>query len=128
MTYLLDTHTLIWFLRSPQALPARVRGLIEDEATTLAVSLATPWEMSIKTSIGRLDAEDILADFESIVARVRFNVLVPTVAQVIASGRLPWFHRDPFDRLIVAQAMELGWSVLSKDVVLDAYGVRRIWS
>jgi PIN domain nuclease of toxin-antitoxin system len=128
MIYLLDTHTLIWFLRSPQALPARVRGLIEDEATTLVVSLATPWEMSIKTSIGKLDAEDILADFESIVARARFNVLVPTVAQVIASGRLPWFHRDPFDRLLVAQAMELGWSLLSKDVVFDAYGVRRIWS
>ena len=128
MTYLLDTHTLIWFLRSPQALPARVRGLIEDEATTLVVSLATPWEMSIKTSIGKLDAEDILADFESIVARARFNVLVPTIAQVIASGRLPWFHRDPFDRLLVAQAMELGWSLLSKDVVFDAYGVRRIWS
>lgn len=128
MTYLLDTHTLIWFLRSPQALPARVRGLIEDEATTLVVSLATPWEMSIKTSIGKLDAEDILADFESIVARARFNVLAPTIAQVIASGRLPWFHRDPFDRLLVAQAMELGWSLLSKDVVFDAYGVRRIWS
>ncbi|MGD1061960.1 MAG: type II toxin-antitoxin system VapC family toxin [Terracidiphilus sp.] len=128
MTYLLDTHTLIWFLRSPQALPARVRGLIEDEATTLVVSLATPWEMSIKTSIGKLDAEDILADFESIVARARFNVLAPTIAQVIASGRLPWFHRDPFDRLLVAQTMELGWSLLSKDVVFDAYGVRRIWS
>jgi len=128
MTYLLDTHTLIWFLRSPQALPARVRGLIEDEATTLVVSLATPWEMSIRTSIGKLDAEDILADFESIVARARFNVLVPTIAQVIASGRLPWFHRDPFDRLLVAQTMELGWSLLSKDVVFDAYVVRRIWS
>jgi PIN domain nuclease of toxin-antitoxin system len=128
MTYLLDTHTLIWFLRSPQALPPRVRGLIEDETTTLAVSLATPWEMSIKTSIGKLDGEDILADFESIVARARFNVLFPTVAQAIASGRLPWFHRDPFDRLLVAQAMELGWSLLSKDVVFDAYGVRRIWS
>jgi PIN domain nuclease of toxin-antitoxin system len=128
MTYLLDTHTLIWFLRSPQALPPRVRGLIEDETTTLAVSLATPWEMSIKTSIGKLDGEDILADFESIVARARFNVLFPTVAQTIASGRLPWFHRDPFDRLLVAQAMELGWSLLSKDVVFDAYGVRRIWS
>jgi PIN domain nuclease of toxin-antitoxin system len=84
--------------------------------------------MSIKTSIGKLDAEDILADFESIVARARFNVLAPTIAQVIASGRLPWFHRDPFDRLLVAQTMELGWSLLSKDVVFDAYGVRRIWS
>jgi len=127
MTYLLDTHTLIWFLRSPAGLPRRVRGLIEDEASTLAVSLATPWEMSIKASIGRLDAEDILADFESILARGRFNLLVPTLAHVIASGRLPWFHRDPFDRLLVAQAMDLGWSLLSKDVVFDAYGARRIW-
>jgi PIN domain nuclease of toxin-antitoxin system len=128
MTYLLDTHTLIWFLRSPGALPSRARSLIEDEASTLAVSLATPWEMSIKTSLKRLDAKDILDDFESIMARGRFNLLVPTIAHVIGSGRLPWFHRDPFDRLLVAQAMELGWSLLSKDVVFDAYGVRRIWS
>jgi PIN domain nuclease of toxin-antitoxin system len=128
MTYLLDTHTLIWFLRSPAALPVAVRGLIEDSASTLAISLATPWEMAIKTSIGRLDAEDILADFDSIMVRGRFNLLAPTVAQVIRSGRLPWYHRDPFDRLMAIQTLELGWSLLSKDVVFDAYGVRRVWS
>jgi PIN domain nuclease of toxin-antitoxin system len=128
MTYLLDTHTLIWFLRSSAALPARVRNLLQDEASTLAISIATPWEMSIKTSIGRLDAQDILADFESILVRGRFNLVFPTLAQAIASGRLPWFHRDPFDRLLVAQAMELGWSLLSKDVIFDAYGIRRIWN
>jgi PIN domain nuclease of toxin-antitoxin system len=128
MTYLLDTHTLIWFLRSPEALPAMVRALIEDSESTLAISLATPWEMSIKTSIGRLDGEDILGDFDSIMLRGRFNLLAPTVAQVIRSGRLPWYHRDPFDRLIAAQTLELGWSLLSKDVVFDAYGVRRVWS
>jgi len=127
MTYLLDTHTLIWFLRTPAFLPAGVRSLIEDEESTLAVSLATPWEMSIKTSIGKLRAADILDDFESIMTRGRFNLLVPTVEHVITGGRLPWFHRDPFDRLLAAQAMELGFSLLSKDVVFDAYGVRRIW-
>jgi len=128
MTYLLDTHTLIWFLRSPASLPAMIRELIEDSASTLAVSLATPWEMSIKTSIGRLDGADILEDFESIMMRGQFNLLTPTVAQVIRSGRLPWYHRDPFDRLIAAQTLELGWSLLSKDTVFDAYGVRRLWS
>jgi PIN domain nuclease of toxin-antitoxin system len=128
MTYLLDTHTLIWFLRSPASLPTGIRKLIEDPASTLAVSLATPWEMSIKTSIGRLDAGDIVDDFESIMTRGRFNLLVPTVVQVIRSGRLPWYHRDPFDRLLAAQTLELGWSLLSKDAVFDAYGVRRLWS
>lgn len=128
MTYLLDTHTLIWFLRRPAALPASIRELIEDSESTLAISLATPWEMSIKTSIGKLDAGDIVEDFESIMARGRFNLLVPTVSQVIRSGRLPWYHRDPFDRLLAAQTLELGWSLLSKDTVFDAYGVRRLWS
>jgi PIN domain nuclease of toxin-antitoxin system len=128
MTYLLDTHTLIWFLRSPASLPKGIRKLIEDPASTLAVSLATPWEMSIKTSIGRLDAADIVDDFETIMTRGGFNLLVPTVVQVIRSGRLPWYHRDPFDRLLAAQTLELGWSLLSKDPVFDAYGVRRLWS
>ena len=128
MTYLLDTHTLIWFLRRPTSLPDTIRETIEDSSSTLAISLATPWEMSIKTSIGKLDAADIVDDFESIMTRGRFNVLAPTVAQVIRSGRLPWYHRDPFDRLIAAQTLELGWSLLSKDTVFDAYGVRRLWS
>ena len=128
MTYLLDTHTLIWFLRSPASLPATIRKLVEDPTSVLAISLATPWEMSIKTSIGKLDAADIIDDFESIMERGRFNLLAPTVAHVIRSGRLPWYHRDPFDRLLAAQTLELGWSLLSKDAIFDAYGVRRLWS
>jgi PIN domain nuclease of toxin-antitoxin system len=128
MTYLLDTHTLIWFLRTPAGLPSGVRALIEDESMTLAVSLATPWEISIKTSIGKLDAQDILDDFDAVMARGRFNLAVPSVGHVISSGRLPWYHRDPFDRLIATQSLELGWTLLSKDRVFDAYGVRRLWS
>ncbi len=128
MTYLLDTHTLVWFLRTPDGLPKGVRALIEDAGSTLAISLATPWEMAIKTSIGRLDAQDILDDFDSILARGRFNLAMPTVDQAIRSGRLPWYHRDPFDRLLAAQSLELGWTLLSKDRVFDAYGVRRLWS
>lgn len=127
MTYLLDTHTLIWFLRSPGSLPARIRELIENPNTVLAVSLATPWEISIKVGIGKLDAQDILDDFESILMRGRFNVATPTVSQVIRSGLMPLYHRDPFDRLLAFQSLDLGWTLLSKDRVFDAYGVRRIW-
>ena len=127
MTYLLDTHTFLWFLRKPSSLPSRVRKLVESSSTTLAVSLATPWEISIKTSAGKLDAADIVKDFESILMHGRFNLTMPTLAQVVRSGSLPWYHRDPFDRLIAAQTLELGWSLLSKDLIFDAYGVRRIW-
>lgn len=127
MTYLLDTHTLIWFLRSPDGLPTRIRELIEDPESVLAVSLATPWEISIKVGIGRLDAQDILDDFESILAQGGFNLLAPTIAQVIRSGQMPLYHRDPFDRLLAAQSLDLGWTLVSKDRIFDAYGVRRIW-
>lgn len=127
MTYLLDTHTLIWFLRRPEGLPGRIRELIEDPATSLAVSLATPWEISIKTAMGRLDATDILDDFDSILIRGRINLAIPTLSQVIRSGRMPLYHSDPFDRLLASQSLDLGWSLLSKDNVFDAYGVRRLW-
>jgi PIN domain nuclease of toxin-antitoxin system len=128
VTYLIDTHTLIWFLRSPDGLPPGVRELMEDQDAVLAVSLATPWEISIKVGIGKLDAQDILDDFESILARGNFNLVTPTVAQVIRSGRMPLFHRDPFDRLIAYQSLDLGWTLLSKDGVFDAYGVHRFWN
>lgn len=128
MTYLLDTHTLIWFLRTPSGLPPQVRALMEDPESTLAISLATPWEMAIKVGIGRLDAQDILDDFDSILTRGNFNIAAPTAAQVIGSGRMPHYHRDPFDRLIAYQSIDLGWTILSKDVILDAYGVRRLWN
>ncbi|HTA78966.1 MAG TPA: type II toxin-antitoxin system VapC family toxin [Terracidiphilus sp.] len=128
MTYLLDTPTLIWYLRTPAGLPMQVRRLIDSPTTMIAISLATPWEIALKTSAGRLDAADIVKDFDSILIRGRYNLLTPTLAHVVRSGNLPWFHRDPFDRLIAAQALELGWSLLSKDVIFDAYGVRRIWN
>jgi len=106
----------------------RTRKLIEKPDSDLAVSLVTPWEIALKAAAGKLDAEEILDDFDSILQRGRFNLLLPTVAQVIRSSRMPMHHRDPFDRLLAAQAMELGWTLLSNDVVFDAYGVKRVWA
>ena len=127
MTYLLDTHTLLWVLNTPEALPPRVMRIVLDSAATLLVSIATPWEMAIKVNCGKLDAADILENFEAAMTRGRITVLETAVRQAILSGRLPLHHRDPFDRLLAAQALDLRIPILSRDRVFDLYGVQRIW-
>jgi PIN domain nuclease of toxin-antitoxin system len=127
MTYLLDTHTFLWILNTPEVLPARVQSIVEDHFATLLVSIATPWEMAIKVASGKLEAADILDDFEGAVARGRFTVLETTVRQVIRAGTLPPHHRDPFDRLLAAQALDLRIPIVSRDEIFDRYGVQRIW-
>jgi PIN domain nuclease of toxin-antitoxin system len=126
MRYLLDTHTLLWILQSPGKLAATVRRIVEDPASTLMLSIATPWEMAVKTNAGKLDAHNILRDFERL-AHSGYASLETKVSHVTSAGFLPLHHRDPFDRLIVAQALELDIPVLSRDKVFDLYGVKRIW-
>jgi PIN domain nuclease of toxin-antitoxin system len=127
MTYLLDTHTFLWQLKSPEVLPDRVSMILGDRSTTVMVSLVTPWEIAIKAKTGKLDAADILDRFEAKVLKAKFNMLETTVQHVIRGGSLPLHHRDPFDRLLIAQAFELRIPILSNDTVLDLYGVQRIW-
>jgi PIN domain nuclease of toxin-antitoxin system len=127
MTYLLDTHTFLWLLREPEILPAQVMQIASDRSQALVLSLATPWEMAIKVSAGKLDAAEILDRFELVASRAGFSILDTTIRQVIRSGRLPIHHKDPFDRLLAAQALELRIPLLSRDTVFDLYGVKRIW-
>jgi len=127
MTYLFDTHTLLWLLRAPERLPLQVQKIAEDESANLVLSLATPWEMAIKTATGKLNAADILDDFEGVAVRGRFNILDTTIRQAIRGGLLPLHHRDPFDRLMIAQSLDLQIPLLSGDRIFDLYGVQRIW-
>jgi len=127
MTYLLDTHTFLWLLRGPANLPCRVREIAEDRTATLAISIVTPWEIAFKVNLGKLEAVDILDQFERVVTLGGYTVLETTAAQAIRSGLLPRYHRDPFDRLIVAQALDLHIPVISRDNTFDRYGVKRIW-
>jgi PIN domain nuclease of toxin-antitoxin system len=127
MTFLLDTHTFLWLLRGPTNLPSRVREIAEDRTATLVLSIVTPWEIAIKVNLGKLDAADILTQFERLVKLGGYTVLETTPAQTIRSGLLPRYHRDPFDRLLVAQALDLHIPVISRDDTLERYGVQRIW-
>jgi PIN domain nuclease of toxin-antitoxin system len=127
MTYLLDTHTFLWLLRAPEFLPAQVLGIAQDHSATLVLSLATPWEMSIKVGAGKLHAAEILDHFEILAAKAGYRVIETPLRQVIRSGRLPLHHKDPFDRLLAAQALDLRIPILSRNRVFDLYGVERIW-
>jgi PIN domain nuclease of toxin-antitoxin system len=128
VTFLIDTHTLLWAATEPEKLPDRVRGILIDESSELLVSIVVPWEMAIKNGVGKLrEADPILRDFERLMIAAGYRILETSVRHVVQSGRLPLHHRDPFDRLLAAQALDLRLPILSCDKVFDRYAVRRIW-
>lgn len=128
MRYLLDTHALIWFLGGRPELSEHARQLIEDSNNELLVSIASLWEMAIKSSIGKLTLErpfDKL--FPAQLDQNSIDVLPITLDHLNAVCDLPFHHRDPFDRLIVAQALVEHIPVLSVEMVFDSYQVKREW-
>lgn len=128
MNLLLDTHTFLWFIDGNARLSPRAKELIEDQGNAKLVSVASLWEMGIKMSLGRLTLTD---PFEDLIPRQMvlngFGLLplrIPHIAKVVA---LPFHHRDPFDRMIVAQCMAEDLSLVSLDPVFDKYSVHRLW-
>ena len=119
---LLDTHLVLWAAFEPERLSARAKKLLRSRETPLAVSLATLWEVAIKTSLGR---PDFSVDTQLLQQALLSEGLIelPIRAQHIARvAALPWIHRDPFDRLLVAQALEEGLTLLTSDATLKRYG------
>lgn len=127
MKFLVDTHTLLWALRFPEELSERARNILSDPSAELLVSIAVPWEMAIKSGTGKLNSADILDDFDRLMDEAGYRMLDTSTKHAIQSGRLPLHHKDPFDRLLTAQALDLGIPIISCDELLDLYGVHRIW-
>ena len=127
MYLLLDTHALIWWALDDPALPAHVRAKIARSEHVI-VSAASAWEMAIKVALGRLPAAiDLVNDFEETATRRGFLVIPITASHGIRAGLLPGPHKDPFDRMLIAQAQAENLTVVSNDPVFDRYGVRRFW-
>jgi len=125
---LLDTHALLWWLSDEPALSASARKLIARASNTLLVSAASAWEIATKVRLGKLpDAADLVADFGGYLARERFESLPITVEHALRAGLLPGPHKDPFDRMLIAQAIAENIPILSADVAFDSYKVRRLW-
>lgn len=119
MRYLLDTHTLLWARAAPALLSEEARTVFESSDTTLYVSMATLWECAIKRSIGKLELPD---NFYAIVAD-DYEILGIEIAHLEAYAELPMHHRDPFDRLLVAQARLGDLTLLSRDPNIAKYDV-----
>ena len=128
MKYLLDTHSLIWFLGGDSQLSVHARKLIEDEENELFISVASLWEMAIKFSIGKLTlAKPFEEMFPEQLEQNGIEILAIDVVHLKTLCALPFHHRDPFDRLIIAQVLSEEVSIIGMDSVFGEYGVAMEW-
>ena len=126
--YLLDTHTFIWLASDDPHLSKTAKACIAESGNQLFLSVASVWEMAIKKSLGRLELSISLRDFldDQLVALATQLLEIRSEHALLVEG-LPFHHRDPFDRLLVAQAIKENLTVLGADTSFDKYGVRRLW-
>lgn len=128
MRLLLDTHTLLWWLADDPALSGSARKLIARPSNAVLVSAASAWEIATKVRLGRLPgASDLAGDFGGYLSRERFDSLAISAEHAIRAGLLPGPHKDPFDRLLIAQAQSENLPIVSVDSAFDDYKVRRLW-
>jgi PIN domain nuclease of toxin-antitoxin system len=128
MRILLDTCTVLWAALSPERLSAKARKLITEESNVVCVSAASAWEIATKFRKGKLpEAESLERNFLEAMESAGYTMLPVDAAQGLRAGRLVGDHRDPFDRMIAAQALDLDIPVVTPDALLDGFGVRRIW-
>jgi PIN domain nuclease of toxin-antitoxin system len=126
MTYLLDTHALIWFLENDPQLPQTTRNQIET-TPTIFVSIVSLWEIAIKTNIAKLTLSVPFNAIEANLIALGITQLPIAFADLEIYLSLPLHHRDPFDRLLIAQAINYSLTLISQDIPMDAYLIQRFW-
>ncbi len=124
--FLLDTHTLIWFLDNDSRLPIGTREQIES-AESVCVSIVSLWEIAIKINIGKLTLKTDFQSIEQNLIEQDISILQIDIAAIQIYLNLPLHHRDPFDRILIAQSMDLALTIVSCDLQFDAYPVTRLW-
>lgn len=128
MRFLLDTHTLLWSFNGSSSLSTCARRLIEDGANEILVSAVSAWEIAAKVRLGKLPTgEELLGDFSFYLGQLGVDPLPISIEHALRAGRLPGEHRDPFDRMLIAQAQAEDIPIVSNDRVFDEYHVQRIW-
>jgi PIN domain nuclease of toxin-antitoxin system len=125
MRLLLDTHALLWALAAPLRLPSATAAAIRDPSNAVYVSAASVWEIAIKAALGKVKAD--VDEIARAVTEVGFDELAVTVAHARRVRMLPPHHRDPFDRMLVAQAFEEGLTVVTRDKAFGDYRVATAW-
>lgn len=128
MQALLDTHAFLWWVTDSRRLSETAHRAISDEANEVLVSAASVWEITTKHRLGKLPGADLIAiDVTGATANQGFGELAFTVEAAARAGALPGTHRDPFDRMLIAQALARNLVLISIEPLFDRYGVHRLW-
>jgi PIN domain nuclease of toxin-antitoxin system len=128
MNLLLDSHAFLWFCQGDPLLSSTATNLIQDPANRKLLSIASCWEVAIKAGLGKLTlGEPSASYFTNALARTGFELLPISLSHATATEQLPLHHRDPFDRLLIAQVLVENISIISVDAIFDRYGISRLW-
>ncbi len=127
-TYLLDTHVLLWWLFDDPKLSPLARQIIRSPDNTILVSAASGWEIATKHRLGKLPhAGEAVHNLHALLRRARFEVVPITMAHALAAGELPGPHRDPFDRMLIAQGQVEGIAIITADSAFKQYPIEVVW-
>lgn len=127
MHHLLDTHTVIWFINGDLDLSEKARKLIENNPTANFISVATLWEIAIKVSLKKLELREAFSEIKSQLDQNGFQLLPITWEDTLLIASLPFHHRDPFDRILIAQSMNNKLSIITRDEDFKKYPVSLLW-
>ena len=128
MKLLLDTHTFIWFVEDDKQLPVKAKRLIENPGNEIYLSIASLWEIAIKLQLKKLELSQPLEKVMELAALNGFVFLPILPEHIITLTKLEFFHRDPFDRMIIAQSINEKQTIITKDQVFIYYGIDCMWS
>jgi PIN domain nuclease of toxin-antitoxin system len=126
MPFLLDTHVLIWFIEGDESLPESIREAIQSSNQNF-VSMASFWEMAIKVSLGNLELTTSFVKYFETVVGEGFIILPVDFAHTVKLSQLPFYHKDPFDRTLIAQAISEDLTIITKEQLFEEYGVKCLW-
>lgn len=127
MNFLLDTHTFLWYLQDSKELSFKAAEILEDSTNNLWLSIASLWEISIKLGLGKLTLQNSFSDLEAVLQQLKIEVLPIAFSDTERYLNLPLHHRDPFDRILVAQSMNHSLVLISRDLAFDDYNIQRLW-
>lgn len=124
---LLDTHVLLWFLEDDPKLPLKIKQMIEN-SSDVSVSIIALWEVAIKVSVGKLELQFEFQRLTDFLGDLDIRILIISFEDIKRYIDLPLCHRDPFDRILIAQSINHAMSIVSADSAFDAYPIRRVWA
>jgi PIN domain nuclease of toxin-antitoxin system len=124
---LLDTHALVWWLEAKDRLSPKAQSVISDSETTVLVSSASAWELAIKSQLGKFKSRELVDELDKEIQKEGFVELPISIEHALRAGSLPGRHKDPFDRMLISQALIEEVALVSADRYFDGYAIARIW-